>query len=404
MIINDQFLRKLLTLITLISLIGCAGLIPDPLPRDPAVPEESVSEANVVGVEDVRYDIFSSHGINDLVSHIRELRKGYNQGKEDVAYLSISGGGDNGAFTAGLLNGWSQTGNRPQFRLVTGISTGALIAPFAYLGKDYDPTLKKLYTSMKPSDIYRKRGRLEGLFADSMADSEPLYQLISEYVDEGFLKKVAFEYETNRRFLLIGTTNLDAKKPMIWNMGRIAALGTPEALTLFRKVMLASASIPGLFPPVMIDVEVNGKKYQEMHVDGGANTQAFLYPPVLTEKLAEDKTIKLRDDVKRDAYIIRNADLTPQGEEVRRRTLPIILNTITQLIHTQGVGDLYKMYLLTQKDKVGFNLAFIEDDFNFPHPEEFDNAYMQALYDYGEKKGAAGYKWYKDPFHLAIEK
>ena len=404
MIINDQFLRKLLTLITLISLIGCAGLIPDPLPRDPAVPEESVSEANVVGVEDVRYDIFSTHGINDLVSHIRELRKGYNQGKEDVAYLSISGGGDNGAFTAGLLNGWSQTGNRPQFRLVTGISTGALIAPFAYLGRDYDPTLKKLYTSMKPSDIYRKRGRLEGLFADSMADSEPLYQLISEYVDEGFLKKVAFEYETNRRFLLIGTTNLDAKKPMIWNMGRIAALGTPEALTLFRKVMLASASIPGLFPPVMIDVEVNGKKYQEMHVDGGANTQAFLYPPVLTEKLAEDKTIKLRDDVKRDAYIIRNADLTPQGEEVRRRTLPIILNTITQLIHTQGVGDLYKMYLLTQKDKVGFNLAFIEDDFNFPHPEEFDNAYMQALYDYGEKKGAAGYKWYKDPFHLAIEK
>ena len=404
MIINDQFLRKLLTLITLISLIGCAGLIPDPLPRDPAVPEESVSEADVVGVKDVRYDIFSSHGINDLVSHIRELRKGYNQSKEDVAYLSISGGGDNGAFTAGLLNGWSQTGNRPQFRLVTGISTGALIAPFAYLGKDYDPTLKKLYTSMKPSDIYRKRGRLEGLFADSMADSEPLYQLISEYVDEEFLKKVAFEYETNRRFLLIGTTNLDAKKPMIWNMGRIAALGTPEALTLFRKVMLASASIPGLFPPVMIDVEVNGKKYQEMHVDGGANTQAFLYPPVLTEKLAEDKTIKLRDDVKRDAYIIRNADLTPQGEEVRRRTLPIILNTITQLIHTQGVGDLYKMYLLTQKDKVGFNLAFIEDDFNFPHPEEFDNAYMQALYDYGEKKGAAGYKWYKDPFHLAIEK
>ena len=404
MIINDQFLRKLLTLITLISLIGCAGLIPDPLPRDPAVPEESVSEADVVGVKDVRYDIFSTHGINDLVSHIRELRKGYNQSKEDVAYLSISGGGDNGAFTAGLLNGWSQTGNRPQFRLVTGISTGALIAPFAYLGKDYDPTLKKLYTSMKPSDIYRKRGRLEGLFADSMADSEPLYQLISEYVDEEFLKKVAFEYETNRRFLLIGTTNLDAKKPMIWNMGRIAALGTPEALTLFRKVMLASASIPGLFPPVMIDVEVNGKKYQEMHVDGGANTQAFLYPPVLTEKLAKDKTIKLRDDVKRDAYIIRNADLTPQGEEVRRRTLPIILNTITQLIHTQGVGDLYKMYLLTQKDKVGFNLAFIEDDFNFPHPEEFDNAYMQALYDYGEKKGAAGYKWYKDPFHLAIEK
>jgi hypothetical protein len=401
MIIKYKFLRILFILIPLCLLIGCAAIAPDPLPREPAVPLESASAANVVGIPDVRYDVFSNHGINDLVSHIRELREGYNQGIEDVAYLSISGGGDNGAFTAGLLNGWSQAGNRPQFRLVTGISTGALIAPFAFLGSDYDATLKELYTSMQPSDIYRTRGRLEGLFADSMADSKPLYDLISQYIDEEFLKKIAFEYQTNRRFLLIGTTNLDAKKPIIWNMGRIASIGTPEALTLFRKVMLASASIPGLFPPVMIDVEVNGEKYQEMHVDGGANTQAFLYPPVLTEKLAEKKV--LRADVKRDAYIIRNADLTPTGEEVKRRTLPIILNTITQLIHTQGVGDLYKMYLLTQKDNVGFNLAFIEDDFKFPHPEEFDNAYMRALYDYGEKKGAAGYKWYKEPFSLSVQ-
>jgi len=184
-------------------------------------------------------------------------------------------------------------------------------------------------------------------------------------------------------------------------MGRIAMAGTPEALTLFKKVMLASASIPGVFPPVMLDVEVKGKKYQEMHVDGGANTQAFLYPPALTQKLKEENTFN--DQIKREAYIIRNADMSPSAEEVRRRTLPIVLKTVAQLIHTQGVGDLYKMYISTQQDNVGYNLAYIEDDFNFPHPEEFDQAYMKALYDYGEKKATNGYKWFKEPFGLTVK-
>ena len=384
-------------LVFLVWLTGCSTL-----ERVPAVPSEyDFSEVEVVGVPDVRYDIFTKNGINELVSHFHDLQQGYVRKNNTAAFLSISGGGDNGAFTAGLLNGWTKSGKRPNFRLVTGISTGALIAPFAYLGSDYDATLKDLYTSVTPSDIYRKRNLVEGLFADSLADTEPLYNLISKYVDEDFLKKVAYEYRENRRFLLIGTTNLDSKKPVFWNMGRIAMVGTPEALTLFKKVMLASASIPGVFPPVMLDVEVNGKKYQEMHVDGGANTQAFLYPPALTQKLKEENTFD--DQIKREAYIIRNADLSPEGEEVKRRTLPIVLKTVGQLIHTQGVGDLYKMYISTQQDNVGYNLAYIEDDFNFPHPEEFDQAYMKALYDYGEKKATNGYKWFKEPFGLSVK-
>jgi len=393
---NNPLISIFSYLVFFVWLTGCSTL-----ERVPAVPSEhDFSEVEVVGVPDVRYDIFTQSGINELVNHFYELQQGYIRKDNTAAFLSISGGGDNGAFTAGLLNGWTKSGKRPNFRLVTGISTGALIAPFAYLGSNYDATLKGLYTSVTPSDIYRKRNLVEGLFADSLADSEPLYKLISKYVDEDFLKKVAHEYKENRRFLLIGTTNLDSKKPVIWNMGRIAMAGTPEALTLFKKVMLASASIPGVFPPVMLDVEVKGKKYQEMHVDGGANTQAFLYPPALTQKLKEENTFN--DQIKREAYIIRNADLSPSAEEVRRRTLPIVLKTVAQLIHTQGVGDLYKMYISTQQDNVGYNLAYIEDDFNFPHPEEFDQAYMRALYDYGEKKAINGYKWFKEPFGLSV--
>jgi len=387
---------KLLLLLS-VWLAGCSTL-----ERVPAVPSQYDSaNVEVVGVPDVRYDIFTQSGINELVGHFHELQSGYVRQDNSAAFLSISGGGDNGAFTAGLLNGWTKAGDRPNFRLVTGISTGALIAPFAFLGKDYDVTLKDLYTNVTPSDIYRKRNIVEGFFADSLADSAPLYDLISQYVDEDFLKKVAFEYTENRRFLLIGTTNLDSKKPVIWNMGRIAMIGGPQALTLFKKVMLASASIPGVFPPVMLDVEVDGKKYQEMHVDGGANTQAFLYPPALTQKLKDENSFDR--NIKREAYIIRNADLSPEGEEVRRRTLPIVLKTVGQLIHTQGVGDLYKMYISTQQDNVGYNLAYIEDDFEFPHLEEFDQAYMKALYDYGEKKAKGGYKWFKEPFGLSVK-
>jgi len=387
---------KLLLLLS-VWLAGCST--PE---RVPAVPSQYDSaNVEVVGVPDVRYDIFTQSGINELVGHFHELQSGYVRQDNSAAFLSISGGGDNGAFTAGLLNGWTKAGDRPNFRLVTGISTGALIAPFAFLGKDYDVTLKDLYTNVTPSDIYRKRNIVEGFFADSLADSAPLYDLISQYVDEDFLKKVAFEYTENRRFLLIGTTNLDSKKPVIWNMGRIAMIGGPQALTLFKKVMLASASIPGVFPPVMLDVEVDGKKYQEMHVDGGANTQAFLYPPALTQKLKDENSFDR--NIKREAYIIRNADLSPEGEEVRRRTLPIVLKTVGQLIHTQGVGDLYKMYISTQQDNVGYNLAYIEDDFEFPHLEEFDQAYMKALYDYGEKKAKGGYKWFKEPFGLSVK-
>ena len=198
----------------------------------------------------------------------------------------------------------------------------------------------------------------------------------------------------NGRWLLIGTTNLDAGVPVVWNMGKIASIGTPESLELFRKIMLASASIPGAFSPVMFDFEVAGKNFQEMHVDGGAITQVFLYPSALSERAKE---LNLRLQKVRNAYIIRNARLDPEWRETQRGTLSIVQRAISSLIQTQGVGDLYRIYHITELDGVGFNLAFIGPDFKFPHKTEFDTDYMKALFNYGYEKGLGGKEWQRYP-------
>lgn len=153
--------------------------------------------------------------------------------RRPVALLAISGGGPNGAFGAGLLNGWSDAGNRPAFTMVTGISTGALIAPFAFLGPAYDAQLKAIYTGVSTKDILKERSKLQIITGDAAASTEPLKALIAKYVDQAMLFAIAEQYRQGRS-LLIGTTNLDAARPVIWNVGRIAASGDPKALELVR--------------------------------------------------------------------------------------------------------------------------------------------------------------------------
>lgn len=187
-------------------------------------------------------------------------------------FLAISGGGDDGAFGAGLLNGWTAARTRPDFKLVTGVSTGALTVPFAFLGPAYDAQLKRCYTELTPSDIVRKRSVVAALTSDALSDNEPLKQLIAEQVDEAFLAAIAAEYSKGR-ILLIATTDLDARQSVLWNMTKIAASTDPKALDLFRAIMIASAAIPAAFPPVMIDVEADGQGFQGMHVHGGAMAQ-----------------------------------------------------------------------------------------------------------------------------------
>jgi patatin-like phospholipase/acyl hydrolase len=310
-------------------------------------------------------------------------------------YLAISGGGDNGAYGAGLLNGWTETGGRPQFKAVTGVSTGALIAPFAFLGPSYDPVLREVYTTINAERVYRARGLSAALFDDAMTDTTPLAEFIAKFADAKLVEAIAAEYGKGR-MLLIGTTNLDAQRPVIWNIGAIAASGHPQALQLVRQILRASSAIPGLFQPVLIEVEVDGKKYQELHVDGGAIAQLFLYPPSI-----ELREVGVRRE--RHAYVIRNARLDPDYAVSQRRTISIAGRAINTMLAASGLNDVLRVYFTTKRDGVDYNLAYIGADFDTLKPGEFDQGYMRALFDYGYRQAKAGVEWHKTPPGLESE-
>jgi predicted patatin/cPLA2 family phospholipase len=365
--------------------------------RGPAVPAADTERALPLGIANARFypDANPRHMIEDARRALERERATLPPGRPlpPAHYLAVSGGGDNGAFGAGLLNGWTETGTRPPFKGVTGVSTGALTAPFAFLGSDYDGALREVYTTINPDSIYRFRGLSAALFDDAMADTTPLSQVIAKYLDQKLLDAIAAESRKGR-LLLIGTTDLDSQRPVIWNIGAIAESGHPGALDLVRKILRASAAVPGMFQPVLIDVEVDGKKYQELHVDGGAVAQLFLYPPSL--ELG-------RTGIKRErrAYIIRNARLDPDYAQSERRTISIAGRAISTMLASSGQNDVFRIYAITRRDGVDYNLEFIGRDFKAPEKKgEFDQNYMRALYDYGYREGRAGPHWHKAPLSL----
>lgn len=385
----------IVALLSTVLVQGCAGLS-----RQPAVPLALTREAIVSGMADVRYRLHVDQEafLKEAVeSYWREVAYRESQDLQGVlppaTFLAISGGGDNGAFGAGLLNGWTDSGNRPDFKLVTGVSTGALIAPFAFLGPEYDSKLRNFYTTLSPDDIMEIRTPLAAVTSDALADNTPLLRLVEKEFDEDLLTAIAREYQKGR-LLLIATVDLDSRQSVLWNMTKIATSTSPNALRLFHSIIMASSSIPGAFPPVMIDVEAAGKPYQEMHVDGGTVSQVFVYPPSLHVKETAEQYHVTRE---RKVYIIRNARIDPEWAEVERRTMSIAGRAIASLIQTQGIGDLYRIYTIAQRDGVDFNLAHIPKSFHFPHREEFDTAYMRSLFETGYELAKNGYPWKKAP-------
>lgn len=367
-------------------------------PRAPAVPSSYTVQALPLGIPNAR---FFADG--DPAPMIAEARQAIEReqavlratGKPATPlppafFLAVSGGGDNGAFGAGLINGWTTTGTRPAFRMVTGVSTGALIAPFAFLGPAYDPALREVYTTMTPDRVFLRRRLTAALFSDAMADSSPLAETIAHYANQRMFDAIAEEYGKGR-LLMIGTTDLDAQRPVIWNIGAIAASGHRKSLELFRKILLASASIPGAFQPVLIDVEIDGVQFQEMHVDGGAIAQLFLYPGSI------DPTVLPTRRSSQTAYIIRNARLDPDHAEIERRTISIAGRAIATMLQASGYNDVVRTYFLTKRDGLDYNLAYIGADFRMPRAGPFDQAYMRALFDYGYDQAVAGRPWHNAP-------
>jgi Patatin-like phospholipase len=313
----------------------------------------------------------------------------------ELNLLAISGGGENGAFGAGLLCGWTEHSGRPSFELVTGISTGALMAPFAYLGTRYDAPLSTMYTGLTPDKVLVKRAITAAFFDDALADNHPLFVTISGYVDDKLMAAIAKSYDEGR-LLLIASTNLDAQQPVIWNVGAIARSGHPRALDTIRRILLASSAMPAAFPPTMFDVTLDGKHYQEMHVDGGAFAQTFLYPAAVTRQRqarmqAGEPVVPLR------AYVIRNGRLDPDWASVDRRTLSIAERAISTMTAASGYNDVVRIYNDTRRDGIEYNLAYIGADFTQKLPSPFDPGYMRALYDYGYQRGKQGYAWAHKP-------
>jgi Patatin-like phospholipase len=386
-----------LPLVTVLYLSGCASL-----PRDAVTPELADKVAVLDGTQ-VRY--WGDRAPQNIDALAREkwaqvkatrpqlLQKG---GRPQISFLAISGGGSDGAFGAGLLAGWSARGDRPEFDIVTGISTGALTAPFAFLGPRYDSALKEVYTKYSTDQLVTKhpiRGLLGG---ESLSSNAPLAGVIAKYVDENFLKEVAREHARGRR-LLIGTTNLDAQRPVIWDMGRIASSGDPRALELFRSVLLASAAIPGVFPPEYIKVQVEGQVREEMHVDGGTTNQVFLLPNQIEAGSIDEK---LGIHPVRHVYIIRNGRLDPEFKVVKASTLAIAGRSISTLIKTQGIGDLYQMYEFARRNHIDYEIAYIPGNFPDTSTESFDPIYMSRLFDLGFQLGKTGHPWKKMPPRL----
>lgn len=369
--------------------------------RLPPVPRGSTQQASVLGLPNERFFYLTDAASIDAEFRAASERERVRQGLPPGAampvsnLLAVSGGGENGAFGAGLLNGWTASGKRPVFNLATGVSTGALTAPFAFLGPDYDPSLRDVYTNITLADVAISRGLITGALGDALADTAPLLATISRHLDDAMLAAIGRAYDDGR-LLLIGTTNLDAQTPVVWNIGAIARSGQPGALDLVRKVLLASAAIPGAFPPVMIDVTVGGRRHQEMHVDGGAFAQAFLYPQAVGEARAARRG---RGERVRDvrAWVIRNARLDPDWAQVQRRTLGIAGRAISTMIFTSGFNDVIRLYHRAQLDGVEFNLAFIGSDFTEQPPAPFDQGFMRSLFAYGEAQGRAGGGWVGRP-------
>ena len=298
-------------------------------------------------------------------------------------WLILSTGGSDGAFGVGLLNGLSAAGHRPDYSVVTGVSTGALMAPFAFAGPKYDAVLKDAYTKITAADIFEI-----GNTGESFLDTWPLKDLIAREITPQLLADVASGYKAGRRLFVV-TTDLDAERSVVWNMGAIATHsidhggehGGDAALDLFRAVLLASGAIPGGFPPVLIDVEGNGKRFAEMHVDGGVGGQFFVAPPAL---LASNSGSRLPATA---LYIVVNSGLQPDFAVVDRSTPAILAQSVDTAVKTDLRLMLDRVFVAAQNSGIGFNAAGVPASFSAPSRGPFDPVYMKALYDVGYAQG-----------------
>ncbi|TVQ34905.1 MAG: hypothetical protein EA356_09010 [Geminicoccaceae bacterium] len=384
-------MRRPLAVMLVLAVAGCAAAQP---PRNP-LPAGLLHLAQVPGIDCARTwpiaeEIVARAAIDELIDQLERaypdrFRPG---GDAEFSILALSGGADDGAFGAGFLRAWSESGTRPEFTVVTGVSTGALTAPFAFLGPDWDDALEEVY-SITADQVIRRRPLTSIWSAASIVDTEPLLETIRRYATPELLDAVAREHAKGRR-LLVQSTSLDAKRPVVWNLGCIAASDAPNRLDVFHRALLASASIPVAFPLVRMEVEADGRLYDELHGDGGIISQTTVMGGVLlTHDLFEDRGYQPQ----RTMYVIRNGRLLPEWEVVQPRLPDIGQHTISTMIAINGAAGLLLSMQVAERTGFDFNATWIGEDFDLPYSGPFDPVYMRALMDYGYQRFQSGEGW-----------
>jgi predicted acylesterase/phospholipase RssA len=306
-------------------------------------------------------------------------------------YLALSGGGADGAYGAGVLNGWTASGTRPDFSIVSGVSTGALIAPFAFLGSSYDAKLRDAYTGGIAESLVDMPNILNVLFGSGLFGNARLRELVAHYVDQDMLDAIAAEHAKGRDLFIV-TTNLDTQRTVMWDMGRIAAVKSPAAMSLFRDVTAASASIPVVFSPMLIDAEANGRRFQEMHVDGGVTAPILTLPEAFLLRSAA-----LTRGLRLNIYILINDKVESDFQLVPNSTIDIAARASATVTKAQIRSVLYATYDFTRRNNLRFNLTYIDKDVPSSGSFGFRTSYMRALYQYGYDKAKTGQLWAKAP-------
>jgi hypothetical protein len=363
----------------------------------PPIPSDLVDIAQVPGFHGVRAfgdgtargaaDLWGTGGLSGFTSHDAVAGKG------PLRVLAISGGGSNGAFGAGVLAGWSEAGNRPEFDIVTGVSAGALAAPFAFLGTAFDPQMDRLFTGLSSDSIMKTRPRVLAIFSDALASPEPMRALIDRHFDDDMMRAVAREHARGRR-LFVGTTHVYAGRLVTWDIGAIASTGKPEAMDLIHKVLLSSASVPILLPPVYIEVEARGRRFHEMHMDGSMTRQLFVSAPGLDwAKVMQAH----RHHGRPEFYAIRNGRAMSEYMVMPPRVAALGEHAMYLMSQSQGVADLYVVYTQAQRANAQFRAAWIGDDFEAPWDQWYDPRYVQSLFAHGRARAASGEVWRSVP-------
>ncbi len=304
----------------------------------------------------------------------------------DVNVLALSGGGAGGAFAAGLLDGWTRRGTRPGFDVVTGVSTGALIAPFAFLGPAYDATLATLYTGDGAGGVAEPANLIAIATGDGLLDPGPLRRMVESYVTPEFLAQVAAEHRRGRRLLVV-STNLDAQRPVVWDMGAIAASPNPGAAALFRDVLVASASVPAVFPPVMIAAAAGDRAIREMHVDGVATAQIFIRPDVIAAAAPHRRV---------HVWAVVNNTLPPEFSVTAKGTLPIAYRSLSTVFKAQTAAEVTAAAEMAHRLGQDFELAYIDRAVPFDPTTPFGASYMDKVFAIGTREAQDGSVWHRD--------